>query len=72
LPFATDTLAGTVATVVSDDEHVTEYPSDVAAPLSVMVPVTLVPPLTLDALSVHPETAGALLTVNVAVFDTPG
>jgi len=24
LPFATETVAGTVATVVSDDEHVTE------------------------------------------------
>ena len=71
LPFTTETVAGTVATAVLDDEQVTEKPSAPGAELRVIVPVTLVPPLTLDALSVHALTDGALFTVNAAVFETP-
>lgn len=71
LPFTTDTVAGTVATAVLDDEQVTENPSAPGAELNVIVPVTLVPPFTVDALNVHPVTDGALFTVNAAVFETP-
>jgi hypothetical protein len=71
LPFTTETVAGTVATAVLDDKQVTEKPSAPGAELRVIVPVTLVPPLTLDALSVHALTDGALFTVNAAVFETP-
>jgi hypothetical protein len=70
-PAGTVTLAGTVATLVLLLESVTPAPPEGAAPESVIVPVDLLPPLTLVGLSVSEErvTAPPGVTVNVVCFE---
>jgi hypothetical protein len=70
-PADTVTLAGTVATLVLLLESVTTAPPEGAAPESVIVPVDLLPPLTLVGLSVSEDrvTAPAGVTVNVVCFE---
>jgi hypothetical protein len=57
LPAVTVTLAGTLAAAESSD-RVTTVPPDGATALSVTVPVEVLPPVTLDGLSVN-EDGGA-------------
>lgn len=70
-PAGTVTLAGTVATLVLLLESVTPAPPEGAAPESVIVPVDLLPPLTLVGLSVSEErvTAPPGVTVNVVCLE---
>ena len=68
-PAATVTDAGTVA-LVELELKVTAMPPEGAAPLSVTVPVELVPPRT-DVGETERETRDGGLTVNVAVLDVP-
>lgn len=73
-PAATVTLAGTVATAVLLLESVTTMPPEGAAAVSVTVPLTELPPVTLvePSVSVLKDGAGALgETVNAAVAVVP-
>ena len=55
LPAETVTLDGTVATEVFPLESVTTFPPEGALPLSVTVPIELLPPLTLVGFSVSED-----------------
>jgi hypothetical protein len=59
MPALTATELGTVAIEVLLLERLTEIPFDGAGPLSVIVPVDGVPPLTVEGLSVSEATLGA-------------
>ena len=69
-PDATVTLAGTVAAAVTEDVRVTTAPPEGALPVSVTVPVELVPPRTLVGERVT-DVRAAGVTVRVAVWVTP-
>jgi hypothetical protein len=68
-PWATVTVAGTVAAVLSDERFTTKPPAG-ATLASVAVPVADVPPITIVGLSETLEMAGGLI-VRAAVFVTP-
>src|SRR6266581_2763259 len=57
-PPATVTLAGTMATDVFALDRVTTAPPEGAAPLSVTVPVDVLPPTTVEGLRETPLTVG--------------
>jgi hypothetical protein len=69
-PAATVTDAGTVAAAVFEEESVTAAPPAAAMPVSVTVPVELVPPSTLAGARVT-DVSAAGVTVSVAVWVTP-
>lgn len=69
-PAETVTLAGTVATAVLLLESVTAAPADGAGPLSVTVPVEVLPPRTEVGLKVTELSVG-VVTVSVAVRVVP-
>jgi len=69
-PTGTTTFAGTVATVVAKLVNVTVMPEPPAGPLSVAVPVEVVPPGTLVGLSVSDAITGGLI-VSTALLLTP-
>ena len=69
-PAVTRTLAGTVAAVVLLLERVMVAPPVGAAPVSVTVPVDVLPPITVVGLTVRVDNAGGF-TVRLAVFVTP-
>jgi hypothetical protein len=68
--FATVTVAGTVAHVVSELERATAKPDEPALPFRVTVPVTLLPPTTGLALSETPDRVAGC-TVSVPLFVVP-
>jgi len=63
-PAGTVTLAGTVATGSLPD-NVTTAPPAGAAPVSITVPFTVLPPTTLDVLNDNEERVGPAVTVRV-------
>src|SRR5437899_12551771 len=70
-PAATRTLAGTVAAAVLLLERVTVAPPVGAAPLSVTVPVDVLPPMTVVGLRLRLLSAGAVAArtvVEVAAY----
>ena len=69
-PAATRTLAGTVAAAVLLLERVTVTPPVGAAPVTVTVPVDVLPPETFVGFNVRVDNAGGF-TVRMAVFVTP-
>jgi hypothetical protein len=69
-PAATRTLAGTVAAAVLLLDRVTVRPPVGAAPVSVTVPVDVLPPITVVGLTVRFDNVGGF-TVRPAVFVTP-
>ena len=70
-PAATRTLAGTVAAGMLLLERVTVAPAPVGAgPVSVTVPVDVLPPITVVGLRVRVDNVGGF-TERMAVFVTP-
>ena len=69
-PAATRTLAGTVAAAVLLLERVTVAPPVGAGPVSVTVPVDVLPPVSFVGLRARVDNAGGF-TVRLAVFVTP-
>ena len=69
-PATTRTLAGTVAAAVLLLERVTVAPPVGAGPVSVAVPVELLPPVTVVGFRVRVDNAGGF-TVRPVVFVTP-
>ena len=70
LPGGTVTVAGREATDVSLLISVTTAPAAGAGPLSVTVPCGLLPPVTIDGLSVTELNTGGI-TVKAAVCNAP-
>lgn len=69
VPPATVTESGTVALALLEDRLTTAPPLG-ARPLSVTVPVEVEPPVTVDGVSVSPESTAGLI-VSLAVWVTP-